>query len=85
MKNLCYYIGSKATEIVAKEINMPVIQVQMRKTTAEQKEALIENLTKAAVDTTKAPAERFWVFVQEFEDENFGIAGRSMAADKPRT
>lgn len=63
---------------------MPVIHVQMRKTTAEQKEALIENLTKAAVEVTKAPAERFWVFIQEFEDENFGVAGRN-AVPAPRT
>jgi 4-oxalocrotonate tautomerase len=58
---------------------MPVITVQMHKTSPEVKATLIQGLTAMAMQATQLPASAFIVLIQELADENIGIGG------KPRT
>lgn len=61
---------------------MPVINIEMHSTDTETKQALIKNLTKAAVDVTNIPAEKFIVFINELDSANIGIGGLSLAEIK---
>jgi 4-oxalocrotonate tautomerase len=58
---------------------MPVITVQMRKVPAEKKKELIEKLTSAAVEVTNTPASSYTVFIEEYELDNIGIGGQTLA------
>ena len=57
---------------------MPVITIQMHKTSPEQKGELIRNLTATAAAVTQMPATAFTVLVQELESGNIGIGGRTL-------
>ena len=57
---------------------MPVIQITMGKTSAEQKKALIERLTADAIEITKIPAGEFTVLISELERDNIGRGGRTL-------
>jgi 4-oxalocrotonate tautomerase len=57
---------------------MPVIQVTMGKTTAEQKKKLIEKLSSDAIEITKIPANEFTVLITELDSDNIGRAGRTL-------
>jgi 4-oxalocrotonate tautomerase len=55
---------------------MPIVEVKMAKgRTIEQKRALVEAITNSVVEILKV--ERDWVSVvmEEFERENWGVAG----------
>jgi 4-oxalocrotonate tautomerase len=58
---------------------MPVIQITMGKSSAEQKKALIERLTAAAIEITEIPASEFTVLIHELERESIGRGGRTCA------
>ena len=56
---------------------MPFIEVTMiQGRTAQQKAALIEKLTDAAVEAVGAPIETVRVCIREVPGENWGIAGK---------
>ncbi|MCB2357077.1 4-oxalocrotonate tautomerase DmpI [Clostridium estertheticum] len=57
---------------------MPIITVTMGKTNVENKKALIEKLTAAAVEVTKHPASAFTVFIEELELDNIGVGGQTL-------
>ncbi len=57
---------------------MPVIQITMAKTTAEQKRTLIAKLTADAVEITKIPASEFTVLISELDGDNIGRAGKTL-------
>jgi 4-oxalocrotonate tautomerase len=58
---------------------MPVIKVMMGKVNVEMKKMLIEKLTSAAVEVTKAPASAFIVLIEELENDNMGVGGQTLA------
>lgn len=57
---------------------MPVIQITMGKTPADQKKALIERLTADAIEITKIPASEFTVLISELERDNIGRSGKTL-------
>lgn len=61
---------------------MPVITIDMSNTDTEQKKALIKNLTKAAVEVTNIPAEKFIVLINELDSSNIGVGGLTLAEVK---
>lgn len=58
---------------------MPVITVQMARTSVEKKKALIEKLTTATVEVTNSPASSVTIFIDEFEYDSIGLAGQTLA------
>ncbi|KFL43095.1 4-oxalocrotonate tautomerase [Lysinibacillus sp. BF-4] len=55
---------------------MPYITVKMIEgRTAEQKRALVEEVTAAVSKTVNAPKENITVFIEEMSKENYGVAG----------
>ena len=56
---------------------MPVITVQMHKTSPEVKATLIRDLTAKAMQATQLPASAFIVLIDEMADENIGIGGKT--------
>ena len=55
---------------------MPVIEVKMWKgRSGSQKKDLIENLTETTARTIGCPAEAVHVLINEYEKEDWGIAG----------
>ncbi|KAB0670331.1 4-oxalocrotonate tautomerase [Oryzomonas sagensis] len=58
---------------------MPVITVDLHSIDTEQKKALIENLTKTAVEVTNIPAEKFTILINELDSTNIGIGGQTLA------
>jgi len=57
---------------------MPVIQITIGKTPAEQKKALIERLTAEAIAITGIAAGEFTVLIQELERDNIGRGGKTL-------
>ncbi len=58
---------------------MPVISVKMGHIRTEKKKELIEKLTASAVEVTQIPESSFTVFVEEFDLENVGVGGQTLA------
>lgn len=58
---------------------MPVITVAMHPIDQEQKTRLIRGLTETAVKITKVPADKYVVFVDEYENGSIGLAGKMRA------
>jgi 4-oxalocrotonate tautomerase len=61
---------------------MPVITVQMHKVDQSVKTDLIRNLTAIAVETTNIPASSYTIIIQEVEDGNIGIGGKTLVEVK---
>jgi 4-oxalocrotonate tautomerase len=61
---------------------MPVLTIQMHRTTPAQKAELIQELTATAVKVTGIPAPSFVVLIQELEDGAIGLGGRTLAEVK---
>jgi 4-oxalocrotonate tautomerase len=57
---------------------MPIITITMRKTTPETKRQLIEKITAAAVQITRIPDHHFVCSINELDDTNLGIGGKSV-------
>lgn len=58
---------------------MPVITIQMGKTSPEKKKELIEKLTNVAVEVTSSPANRFTVFIEEYDGDSIGVGGQTVS------
>ena len=55
---------------------MPYVTVKMIEgRTAEQKRALVAEVTEAVAKTVNAPKENITVFIEEMSKENYGVAG----------
>ena len=57
---------------------MPIITITMRKTPVETKKELIEQMTAAAVRITKIPEHHFVFSINELDDTNLGIGGKTI-------
>ncbi|WP_286239499.1 2-hydroxymuconate tautomerase [Neptuniibacter halophilus] len=59
---------------------MPIVQVNMMSgRTAQQKEALIREVTEAVMDAIAAPRENVTVIIHELPEEAWGVGGLSAA------
>ncbi len=56
---------------------MPVITVAIHPIDQEQKKHLIKELTEAAVKVTNVPADKYVVFIDEYENDAIGLAGKT--------
>lgn len=59
---------------------MPVITVAIHPISQDEKSRLIRKLTDTAVEITNVPADKYVVFIDEFENESIGLAGNTRAA-----
>jgi 4-oxalocrotonate tautomerase len=57
---------------------MPIITITMRKTAPETKKQLIEKITATAVQITKIPDHHFVLAINELDDINLGIGGKTI-------
>ncbi|MBV2156654.1 4-oxalocrotonate tautomerase DmpI [Kitasatospora sp. SUK 42] len=58
---------------------MPIVTIQQGPREVEQKRELVKRITEAFVETLEVPAESVFVFVQEYQAENWGAAGKLIA------
>ncbi|WP_404474080.1 2-hydroxymuconate tautomerase family protein [Vreelandella venusta] len=59
---------------------MPIINIQLiAGRTAEQKEALIKNVTDACVESIDCTPESVRILLSDVEGQDFGVAGESVA------
>ena len=58
---------------------MPSITFNINKLSEEQKEQIVEEFTKSASKITGIPEELFYVFINEFPDENVGVGGKLLS------
>ncbi|MDR3054490.1 MAG: tautomerase family protein [Zoogloeaceae bacterium] len=58
---------------------MPVITVAIHPIGPDEKSRLIRKLTDTAVEITKVPADKYVVFIDEFENDSIGLAGKTRA------
>ncbi len=63
---------------------MPVITIAMSRISEEKKTALIDKLTTAAAEATMMPPEKFFTYIQEYEDENIGLGGITVKEAKKK-
>lgn len=57
---------------------MPLINVEIGKLSREQKLQLISRLSRTASEITGIPLNAFMIVINELDDENIGIGGRSI-------
>jgi 4-oxalocrotonate tautomerase family enzyme len=57
---------------------MPVITIAMHKVDDQVKTSLIRNVTATASETTGLQAQSFTVLIQELDDMNIGLAGKTL-------
>ena len=57
---------------------MPVITINMHKAGTDVKETLIKEVTAAAVRVTDVPETAFTVLINELDDVNIGIGGKTL-------
>lgn len=57
---------------------MPIVTITMRKTAPETKKELIEKLTATAVQVTKIPEHHFVFSINELDDANLGLGGKTI-------
>jgi 4-oxalocrotonate tautomerase len=58
---------------------MPVITIAIHPINQDEKTRLIQKLTDAAVEITRVPADKYVVFIDEFENGSIGLAGKTRA------
>ncbi len=58
---------------------MPVITIATHPIDNNQKEQLIRELTDTAVKITQVPADKFVVFIDEYNNDSIGLAGKTRA------
>ncbi len=56
---------------------MPVITVAIHPIDQNQKAELIKELTATAVEITKVPADKYVVFIDEYQNESIGLGGKT--------
>lgn len=54
---------------------MPVIKVEIAKTTKEKKTEIIEKLTITMSEITNIPAQAFTVYINEYDTDSIGVGG----------
>jgi 4-oxalocrotonate tautomerase len=59
---------------------MPVINLAISQLDQDQKTALIEKFTAAAVEVTRIPADKFVVLIDELPADNIGVGGVPLSA-----
>jgi 4-oxalocrotonate tautomerase len=59
------------------EVIMPVITIALHRVDDQMKADLIKNVTEAAVKTTGVPEQAFTVFLDEHDEMNIGLGGRT--------
>jgi 4-oxalocrotonate tautomerase len=59
-------------------MTMPIITITMRKTAPETKKQLIEKITATAVEITSIPDHHFVFSINELDDTNLGIGGKTI-------
>ena len=57
---------------------MPTIKLETAKLSKEQKKELIHELTEVAAKITKVSKSAFTVLIEEYPDENIGVAGDTL-------
>ena len=57
---------------------MPVINIGMHKVSDQVKTDLIRKLTDVSVEVTGIPADKFTILIDEYEDVNIGLAGKTL-------
>lgn len=57
---------------------MPLISIESGNLTIDQKEELIDKMTKVASEITNIPSEFFLVTIKELSDSNIGIGGKTI-------
>ncbi len=55
---------------------MPSITFDINKLSEDQKEQIVYEFTKSASKITGIPEEFFYVFINEFPEENVGVGGK---------
>jgi len=63
---------------------MPVITLQIGKLEKDQKNQIMDSLTKTTASITGIPEEAFTVLIQEFEENNIGIGGINIGEIKEK-
>ncbi|MCT4613744.1 MAG: 4-oxalocrotonate tautomerase family protein [Marinifilaceae bacterium] len=61
---------------------MPVVNFIAGKLSKDQKKELIEKFTQITQDITHSPLEFITVVIDEYEDDNLGVAGKSVTEIK---
>ncbi len=65
---------------------MPIVTIDMwAGRTKEQKEMLIEKVTRAVVDVVGCPPDAVQVILRETEKSNWGIGGKTADKKLPKT
>lgn len=57
---------------------MPVINISMHKTNDQIKTDLIRKLTDTSVEVTGIPADKFTILIDEMDDCNIGVGGKTL-------
>ncbi|MER5641623.1 4-oxalocrotonate tautomerase DmpI [Kitasatospora sp. NPDC002227] len=65
----------------SREQKMPIVTIQQGPRGVEQKRELVEKVTAAFVEALAVPAESVYVWIQEYQPENWGAAGK-LTADR---
>lgn len=58
---------------------MPVVKVEISKTTKEKKAEMIKRLTKTMSEITNIPEQAFTVYINEYEGDNIGVGGTALS------
>ncbi|MFM2481543.1 tautomerase family protein [Celerinatantimonas sp. YJH-8] len=58
---------------------MPVITVAIHPIDQDQKARLIHDMTQTAAAITKVPVDKFVVFIDEYDNDAIGLAGKTRA------
>ena len=61
---------------------MPVITLDIGKLPKEQKVAIVKEFTDTASRVTGIPKDAFYVFLNEYDDDNVGIGGQLMSVQE---
>ncbi|MFH1710399.1 MAG: 2-hydroxymuconate tautomerase [bacterium] len=62
---------------------MPLVKIEMwAGRTPEQKEKIIQNVTKAVCDAVGCPKEAVWVVIEDVPKENWGMSGEQCSKKK---
>ena len=56
---------------------MPVITIAIHPIDHDQKARLIKEITETAVKITNVPADKYVVFIDEYENDSIGLAGKT--------
>lgn len=61
---------------------MPVVNFQGAKMSADQKKELIQKFTEITREVTHAPDQFITVIIEEYDDDNLGVGGKTVSQIK---